>query len=466
MINNLPSEIVLKICHHVDFEEVYQLAWTNRKMMSIVRRNVPMALMPVLDMSSINISPISHKNNIYLIKADFTFAISYDSVAVIVQIRDHKEIKSSENEDLKNIRDFHKYYRYRRDLELKDQSVESWEFYVANNGNVPVLELRWFFAKTNIDGISINRCDRYQLWKLLDAIDSTCVNIRRKSLECGKYLQFELEDVAKIGKSKFMQNGISYIRVETCPHPIETLNIPNLKDTSWSICKLDNENLMNKLIQAASGYVSVDKGKIKIFEFIEASDKNQSRNFKNFLRFSKIKTNEFYMSDIRNVEGVWSWDAFNTMLDGLKKDEITYTVSDQSDENNPQLVSKSYRIKTPNKEWSISLELETDQLDDPEISPKFQITINDQTREEPEQDQQPQEQQQNQDEAPQPEQGQEQGQENQEQRNIQPEHNQNQPREDEIIVERLQQQNENEQAPNENRFLDYFLQVITFLSRN
>lgn len=47
------------------------------------------------------------------------------------------------------------------------------------------------------------------------------------------------------------------------------------------------------------------------------------------------------MSDIRNVEGTWSWDAFNAMLDGLKEDKITYTVSDQSDENNPQFVSKA-----------------------------------------------------------------------------------------------------------------------------
>lgn len=84
MINNLPSEIVLKICHHVNFEEVYQLAWANRKMMNIVRRNVPMALMPVLDMSSITISPISHKTVSQTNFTCYIFAqkIKLDSIGV------------------------------------------------------------------------------------------------------------------------------------------------------------------------------------------------------------------------------------------------------------------------------------------------------------------------------------------------------------------------------------------------
>lgn len=41
MLANLPVEIILLICEYPEFKELGQLAWTNRRMMKIIRKYLP-----------------------------------------------------------------------------------------------------------------------------------------------------------------------------------------------------------------------------------------------------------------------------------------------------------------------------------------------------------------------------------------------------------------------------------------
>ncbi|PAV61080.1 hypothetical protein WR25_25328 [Diploscapter pachys] len=44
MLANLPVEIVLLICQYPEFKDLGQLAWTNKRMMQILKKYLPMAL--------------------------------------------------------------------------------------------------------------------------------------------------------------------------------------------------------------------------------------------------------------------------------------------------------------------------------------------------------------------------------------------------------------------------------------
>ncbi|PAV90428.1 hypothetical protein WR25_17053 [Diploscapter pachys] len=44
MLANLPVEIILLICQYPEFKELGQLAWTNKRMMRIIKRYLPTAL--------------------------------------------------------------------------------------------------------------------------------------------------------------------------------------------------------------------------------------------------------------------------------------------------------------------------------------------------------------------------------------------------------------------------------------
>ncbi|PAV82797.1 hypothetical protein WR25_25494 [Diploscapter pachys] len=44
MLANLPVEIILLICEYPEFKDLGQLAWTNKRMMQIIKKYLPIAL--------------------------------------------------------------------------------------------------------------------------------------------------------------------------------------------------------------------------------------------------------------------------------------------------------------------------------------------------------------------------------------------------------------------------------------
>ncbi|PAV81238.1 hypothetical protein WR25_21724 isoform G [Diploscapter pachys] len=318
----------------------------------------------------------------------------------MICVRNRKERKEFEEVDLKNMRLFNKYCRYRRlfakfsknprnsgrSLELKAETAETFEYYTVSrhscsNSNkeiIPLIELHWFLARTKVNRLYLNRCDRRNLWNIVDAIDSIRPDIRHVSVECGKHLQFELDDISKIEKSNFFDSDASYIAVKSCPFVVETLTIEKFRETTrWSIGYLD-EKQISKLPQAVVRYISVDKGHINLREFLQ-----------NFLR-SIPKTEQYYFAALHNKNGAWNWNSIREALDELEKDQITYSEKSNDSDANPQNSSKTYTIKTPNNNWKIDIEVENNPDEDIEISPKFEMTINSFTPPEEEEAQQQQ----------------------------------------------------------------------------
>ena len=57
MMQNLPPELILSSLRYLNFDDVNKVAWINRRMMQIVRRNLPMALEPKIVAKTIVIQP-------------------------------------------------------------------------------------------------------------------------------------------------------------------------------------------------------------------------------------------------------------------------------------------------------------------------------------------------------------------------------------------------------------------------
>ena len=44
MLANIPDGIILLICEYPEFKDLGQLAWTNKRMMQIIKRYLPIAI--------------------------------------------------------------------------------------------------------------------------------------------------------------------------------------------------------------------------------------------------------------------------------------------------------------------------------------------------------------------------------------------------------------------------------------
>ena len=44
MLNQMPAELILLASHFIPFDDLERLVWTNRRMVQIFRRNLPMVL--------------------------------------------------------------------------------------------------------------------------------------------------------------------------------------------------------------------------------------------------------------------------------------------------------------------------------------------------------------------------------------------------------------------------------------
>ena len=56
MLSNLAVEIILMSLEYLTFDELESLAWTSKRIMGIVRRNLPTALRPKITIELITIS--------------------------------------------------------------------------------------------------------------------------------------------------------------------------------------------------------------------------------------------------------------------------------------------------------------------------------------------------------------------------------------------------------------------------
>ena len=70
MLYELPAELIIMTFEYLPYPAVHELAWTNRRMMQIVRHNLPSALQPAISIKAIEITPIYEHN----VSNKFTFS--------------------------------------------------------------------------------------------------------------------------------------------------------------------------------------------------------------------------------------------------------------------------------------------------------------------------------------------------------------------------------------------------------
>ena len=101
MLGFMPGELIIMCCDYLTFYEIEELAWCNRRMMMIVRRNSPLAMKP----------RIFHENVTITGKSSGELMVSYKFT-----ILKHKDIQRLCLRDtpnkLKKRKSFFKNYSY------------------------------------------------------------------------------------------------------------------------------------------------------------------------------------------------------------------------------------------------------------------------------------------------------------------------------------------------------------------
>ncbi|PAV62024.1 hypothetical protein WR25_00544 [Diploscapter pachys] len=186
MLSGLPTELIIMSCQYLSFRDVDELAYTTKRMMQIVKRNVPLALQPRIELKNMAIYPsLTKKDNI-------RFFVEWKKMAELRKSSrntdDHIEIilkPKIDDGDMKVYEAFLDYYRY--------LCVE--RDYVSGN------RLNWEeFARIE-DDID---------WHLTEMLSTVRATFVEKKLYFGSGLNAKVLDAAdqkRIQETKFIQNG-------------------------------------------------------------------------------------------------------------------------------------------------------------------------------------------------------------------------------------------------------------------
>ncbi|PAV64343.1 hypothetical protein WR25_20481 [Diploscapter pachys] len=199
MLSGLPTELIIMSCQYLSFKDVDELAYTTKRMMQIVKRNVPLALQPRIEMKNMAIYPSLKKRD------NIRFFVEWKKMAELRKSSrntdDHIEIilkPKIDDGDLKIYEAFLDYYRYlcvERDY-VSGNRLNWEEFAVQRAGLVDKKELR---IQDDID------------WYLTDMLSTVRAAFVEKKLKFGKRpnaIMLDAADEKRIQETKFIQNDI------------------------------------------------------------------------------------------------------------------------------------------------------------------------------------------------------------------------------------------------------------------
>ncbi|PAV74877.1 hypothetical protein WR25_04025 isoform B [Diploscapter pachys] len=256
MIDSLPTELVLLSCQYLSNEEVETLAWTSRRFMQIVIRNLPTALQPriPIDMLTISPFPVAHGEDLFALTVNCKFKEGADNNDFIVSayIRKAQERQQFAEDDRINLELFLRWYQFcRRELKKNipfDQCVQWEDFYMSNmkglnktepfNKAVPLSQQ--LFVRFNVKLFSITRCTTRQFWQVMEALGSTRGTLRSFGIQ-SKHMHFDMPDMTRCENSSFLRIHPPYLMEIPAPVcTIATLSIPLFENTVINLMLLSD----------------------------------------------------------------------------------------------------------------------------------------------------------------------------------------------------------------------------------
>ncbi|PAV60699.1 hypothetical protein WR25_14448 isoform H [Diploscapter pachys] len=277
MISELPVEIILMTFDYLNFESIEKLAWTTRRNMQIVRRNLPMALESKIFVETLSIDPAPNESGGFQINIDLspfklmteyktgtlpehTQEMLFDEMEIsdfemICCIRSKEQRKIFERSDDAAFTIFKKFYSHYHSVDhVNRKCFYSWKNFLNTNemsvrnelllskdedeeDRVPIIDLQVLLSRMHIRELIIvsqvlpfqgavkEKYNHELFWSLIDILDSSRATFKVKSLIC-RNLCLREEDRERFQKSSFFQSDLNECSMVAPSFTIEMLKNP------------------------------------------------------------------------------------------------------------------------------------------------------------------------------------------------------------------------------------------------
>ncbi|PAV60004.1 hypothetical protein WR25_18050 [Diploscapter pachys] len=308
----LPAELIVQISQYLPFDDALQLAWTDRRIMQIVRRNMPLALYPPLNINCFEIHPIKSMNpnkKEYRVKIEWTTDEKLPNKETTIRcvIRNSAERNKNHGSDRKNYTTFQKFYRFCIGPE-KRQEVSWRKYALTQNGEAnstmklePPIEIRMLLSRAIIKSFVVNNFNRQQFINLVDSLSFGRTQINSKEISCKKLLLTE-EDKRRFEKSPFLQE-IHYLEMKVPPFVIDLFKKPNYVETEWELGHMNKEQF-DLLPTVTAKCLMIYNGEMSLRNFVQK-----------LLGVGSFKR-EWMIVHINNVDdqGTWAHEVIENVI--------------------------------------------------------------------------------------------------------------------------------------------------------
>ncbi|PAV85305.1 hypothetical protein WR25_13097 [Diploscapter pachys] len=341
MLDSFPDELIATSVDYLTFEEAETLAWTNKRMMGIVRRDLPQALEPKIDIKKLEFLEIPMMLEAPRRKTRFDLFIQFhygwSSGPIPFCIRKGKKKRQMADIDAQNYAAFIQYARYcaadwmNAQVEWKEYAVKTSRL-ATTHADVPRLPLHLLFSRAIVHHFDLTFCDSAWFWTVINGLEETRGSFKDKRLVCSDREVLDSEDLGEIKMSPFMQRGSMDISFQ-----------------NWVLSKISYG--LEDVPFATSEKLTVNTGHSSLIRII-----------KNFMK-APVHKREWALEELNNNNrGREPW-SFKEVEDEIRKSGVRYEcaeavygfVSRAFEDSLGIEISKTFRIFSPELTWNLQL---------------------------------------------------------------------------------------------------------------
>ncbi|PAV59306.1 hypothetical protein WR25_13891 [Diploscapter pachys] len=375
MLNSFPAELIMMSVDYLTFEEAETLAWTNKRMMNIVRRNLPQALEPKIDIKKLKFPILEGEETLFELAIHLPYGVNSGPIPFCIRKDDQR--RQMADIDAQNYAAFIQYARY---CAVPSNDQIEWEEYavktsrlVRRRADVPPLPLHLLFSRAIVHHFYFVFCDSDWFWTVINGLEQTRGSFKDKHLVCSEREVLTFEDLDQIKISPFMQKVDKFewvLDYDDIPMVDHLFKSPQFRHTNWALSKINYG--LTAVPFATSEKLTVDTGHSSLIDLI-----------KNFMK-APVHKRKWTLKGLDNDNyGSQPW-SFKEVEDEIRKSgaryecvETTYRpVTRSSGSSSGIALSKTFRIFSPELTWNIKLSRpHVRTLDDVEECTEFNLSI-------------------------------------------------------------------------------------------
>ncbi|PAV73459.1 hypothetical protein WR25_26635 [Diploscapter pachys] len=372
MLNSFPNELIAMSVDYLTFEEAETLAWTNKRMMDIVKNNLPQAFEPKIEIKKLEFPKLKRGVTRFELSIHWPYGVKSGPIPFCIRKDDEK--RQMADVDARNYAAFIQYARY---CAVPSNGQIAWMGYAAKTSvlakkypDLPPLPLHLLFSRAIVHHFNFIFCDPDWFWTVINGLEQTRGSFKEKRLVCSDREVLSSEDLDQIKISPFMQRVDKFewvLNYDDIPMVDDLFTLSQFRHTNWVLSKINYG--LDAVPFATSEKLTVDTGSSSLIDLV-----------KNFMK-APVHKRKWTLKGLDNDDEPWS---FKEVEDEIRKSGVRYKcvktthgpVSRNSGGSSGVEISKTFRIFASKLTWNIKLSRPNVRiLDGIEECPGFNLSI-------------------------------------------------------------------------------------------